>query len=330
MLQLFRTNQPLTVILLVVYALVLRLNSFIAPTDWQPINANYFSTLIYDWIGTSGLTANVVALFLIVAQGLMLNAAVNNYKMARQLTFVPAAMYVLLASSLPDFLNLHPIHFSNTFLILAITALYSSYRQYVAADALFNVGFFIAIGSLFYFSANVFLIFALIGLTIIRSLNLNDIFIILIGFFVPYFLLGTYLYWTDSFEQFGYIIGQFNFLDFKISGGWLIYAQLGFILLLILWSILGSNSFFFKTNIQVQKNISLLFWALLIGSLSVFYQRQLDFGHLLIIIVPLSVFLAFHLLNMKNKAIADVIHLLILALVFAFQYNEYLLNLVNN
>lgn len=330
MLQLFRTNQPLTVILLIVYAFILRLSTLIFPVEWQPQNANIFSDVLYDWVGTSGFLSSLFGVILVIVQGLMLNAAVNNHKMAKQLTFMPAAMYILLASCLPDFLHLHPVHFSNTFLILAIMSLYGSYKQYVAAGTLFNVGFFIAIGSLFYFSANVFLLLGFVGLSIIRSLNLNDIIIILLGFIVPYFLLGTYLYWYDRIDELQYIIGQFSFFNFELTANWFTYIQLGLISLLILWSVFGANAFFAKTSIQVQKNISVLFWTLLIGSFSLFYQSKVDFGHLLIIIVPLSVFLAFHLLNLKNKTIADVIHLFIFAAALLFQYKDGLIKIITN
>lgn len=326
MLQIFRTNSPIAAILLLVYIFILRLHEFIIPnpTTWEPTNPNFFSEIVYGWVGTDGLGANLVVLFLVFIQAFILNQIVMNNKMRSRATYFPAVAYVLVASAIPEFLELHPLHFANTFFIIAISQLFQSYRKYEAASELFNIGFCIAVGSLFYFSMNIFIIFAVLGLTIIRSFNLRELFIIFIGFIVPYFLAGTYLLWIDSFDEFRHIWANFYFFDFNISWSAATYMELGLLFFIAVLSLVNFQAFYYKTNIQVQKYINMMYWALFIGLFSFLYQGNITTGHLLILAPPLAVFLAFSLLKIKNGAVAEFLHFTLLLIVLILQYQSIL------
>ncbi len=328
MLQLFRTNSPIAAILLLGYVLILRLHNFIIPnsTTWEPINPNFFSKIIYDSVGTDGLIANLVALLLVFTQAFILNKIVVSNKMRRTATYFPAVTYVLIASAIPEFLVLHPLHFANTFFIIAISQLFKSYRKYEVASELFNIGLCIAVSSMFYFSMNIFILFAILGLTIIRSFNLRELFIIFIGFIVPYFLAGTYLFWTDSFDQFRNIWANFYFFDFNFTWNTATYMELGWLSFIILLSIVNFQAFYYKTNIQIQKYINMVYWALFIGFLSFIYQGNVTTGHLLILAPPLAIFLAFSLLKIKNAAVAEFLHFALLLIVLILQYRTILID----
>lgn len=306
----------------------MRIHNFIFPTDWQPTNPNYFSELMYDWVGTNGFWPNIVAMSLILLQAIMVNFTVMNYKMQRTATYLPAVAYILFASAVPEFLELHPLHFANTFFIIALYQLFKSYRKYDPSSELFNIGFCVAVGSLFYFSMNTFIFFAIMGLLVIRSFNLKEFLIIFIGFIVPFFLTGTYLYWTDSFSVFGDIWANFYFFDFNIDWKSSTYIELGIILFILILSLLNFQAFFYKTNIQIQKYVSMLFWAVAIAMLSFVYQGDITIGHFLIIAPTMGIFLAFSLLKIKNNAVAEFLHLTLLIIVLILQYREPLIELL--
>jgi hypothetical protein len=320
MLQLFRTNSPVAAVILLIYAVLVRLHDFIMPSDWQPVNPNYFSKIIYDWVGTNGFIPSLIALLLVFFQGFMLNQIITNNKMQQIPNYFPAVAYVLIASAIPEFLELHPLHFANTFFIIGISELFKSYRKYEAASQLFNVGFCIAIGSLFYFSFNALLLFAIVGLFIVRSFSLREILIIFIGFFVPFFLIGTYLFWIDSFDTFRNIWANFYFLDFNLVWEAATYAKLGLFLFLLILSFVNFQSFYYRTNIQTQKYVSMFYWAMFTALISLIYQGNIELGHLLILTPSLAVFLGLILTKLKNKAVAEFLHLSLLIIVLILQY----------
>ncbi len=325
MLQIFRTNSPIVTIVLLVYLILLRLHNFIFPTTWQPTNPDFLSAMMYDWIGTNAFVLNVVAISLIFLQAFMLNQIVLSNKMQRTATYFPAVAYVLIASALPEFLELHPLHFANTFFIIGLHQLFKSYRKYEPASELFNMGFCVSIGSLFYFSTNIFILFAILGLLVVRAFNIKELSIIFIGFFVPFFLVGTYLFWTDNFEIFKNIWFNFHFFNFNITRTSGIYLQFALMAFIIMLSFINFQSFFYKTNIQTQKYISMLYWAIVIGLLSFIYQGNISTGHLLILAPPLAIFLGFSLLKIKNKAVAEFLHLTLLIIVLILQYRDFLI-----
>lgn len=320
MLQLFKSNQPIAVIFILIYAFLLRLHNFIYPTDWQPVNANFLSDIVYSWVDSSGLLANITALLLIVIQAIMINQIVANNKIQRISSFLPGLSFVLIASALPDFLVLHPLHFANTFFIIAIGQLFKSYRKYEAASELFNVGFCIALGSLFYFSVNVLLVWAILGLVVIRAFNLRELLIIFVGFFVPFFLAGTYLFWIDNLDGLQDVWTNIYILDFQLEWNNTTYFKIGFITFIILLCFVNFQSFYARTNIQVQKYITMLYWALIISLLSIIFQEKLTLGHLLIFAAPLAVFLGYFLQKIKNPIIAEFFHLTLLIIVLILQY----------
>jgi hypothetical protein len=320
MLQFFRTNSLVAAIILLIYAVLVRLHDFITPSDWQPTNPSYFSTIIYEWIGTNGFTPSSISLLLVFFQGFMLNQIITNNKMLSIPNYFTAVAYVLIASAIPEFLELHPLHFANTFFIIGINELFKSYRKYSAASELFNVGFCVAIGSLFYFSFNALLLFAIMGLLVVRSFNLKEILIILIGFFVPFFLIGTHLFWTDNFDSFRTIWANFYLFNFNISWEAATYLKLGLFSFLLVLSFVNFQSFYYRTSIQTQKYISMFYWAMLIALISLIYQSQVELGHLLILAPSLAVFLGLSLTKLKNKAVAEFLHLSLLIIVLILQY----------
>jgi hypothetical protein len=320
MLQFFRTNSPVAAIILLIYAVLVRLHDFITPSDWQPTNPDYFSKIIYGWVGTNGFVPSLIALLLVFFQGFMLNQIITNNKMLQIPNYFTAVAYVLIASAIPEFLELHPLHFANTFFIIGINELFKSYRKYNAASELFNVGFCVAIGSLFYFSFNALLLFAIMGLLVVRSFNIKEISIILVGFFVPFFLIGTYLLWMDSFDSFRSIWANFYLFDFNVVWEAATYAKLGLFSFLLVLAFVNFQSFYYRTNIQTQKYISMFYWAMLIALISLIYQSQVELGHLLILAPSLAVFLGFILTKLKNKAVAEFLHLSLLIIILILQY----------
>lgn len=326
MLQIFRTNAPVAAIFLLIYTFIVRLHHFILPTDWQPSTSNFFSDIIYNWIGTTGLLPSIIALLLVFIQAFILNQIVANYKIRRTTTYFPAIAYVLVTSAVPEFLELHPLHFANTFTILVINQLFQSYRKYEAASELFNIGFFVAVGSLFYFSINILILFSILGLIVIRSFNLRELLIIIIGFAVPFVLVGTYLLWTNQFENFQNLWVNFYFFDLQIEWNTVTYIEIGIITLIGLLSLINFQAFYSKTNIQVQKYINMVYWMMFISIISFVYQEGITVGHFLIFATPLAIFLAFSLLKIKNVVVAELLHFTLLLIVLVLQYRTVLLD----
>lgn len=324
MLRIFRTNQLLFGVVLVFYAALLHSAAFVAPI--KPI-AGGFGVLGYfieQWAATeSTFWFALVTLLLLFAQAFALNFLVSEHRLLGTTNLFPGVFFLMISSAVPAFLPLTPLHIANICMLIVLWELMSIYKAAACADRIFNIGFWIGIASLFYLSYSVFIVLGLVGLNIMRAFNLRERLMALIGFLVPYLLLGVYFYWNDDFgwfieKQFTSAIG---FLSFRTTEMWEVYAALGIFAILILVSLLSANGYLFKTQIQVQKKINLLFWMMLIAALSLFLQNDLGLEHLLILTPPLGIFIAINFTKLKPP-IAETIHTILFVAILFYQYKD--------
>ena len=324
MLNIFRTNQLLFSVFLIFYVLLLWSYSLIFPEDWQAASMGIFSYWVYEWIGSSGLLAQSVAVVLLFIQGVWLCKISMDHRLGDKVNLFPGVFYVLLASSLPDFLHLSPILMGNTFFIIALSALIGTYKTKLTAGRIFNTGWWLSVASLFYLSFLVFIVLGIIGLTIMRAIKIKEWLMLLIGALVPYILTATYCFWHDIlpfFIQFQFV-ESIQFFDFNIDFSWYSYAELCFFIILTIIVILSFNTYMLKKNIQVQKKLSILYWSLLLLPLSLLFQANVALEHLLIACVPLGMFLSFSFTTMSPQ-LAEAWHLLLLVVVLIWHFKAF-------
>jgi hypothetical protein len=321
----FRTNQLAFNIFLIFYAILLRGSSFITPfQNWIPGKSGVLSIWVYDFFDGTKWLPFIVSIVLVFIQASLINVLVARFRLANEVTLLPGVCYIFLASSISDFLYLSPFLLANTFFIIALFELFGSYRQKSVVGNIFNVGFWLGVAGLFYFSEIIFLIFAFSSSAVLRKFRMKEGLIITTGFMVPYILIGVYYFWNDQFLWFweNQFVNNLGFLDFDIKHHWETYTKVGFFILLFLIVFISFGSYMAKKNLQVQKNISILYWALFFGFMTLFLQANIRIEHLLIFVVPLSIFLSFNLLNMR-RSLAEALHFVLLASILILQFKDF-------
>lgn len=326
MLSIFRTNQLLFSVFFIFYILLLWAYSLFVPQTWSPDAMGIFSHWVYNKIGTSGLLAQSLAIFLLFLQAFWISKMSVDHRLGDKVNLFPGVFYILLASSLPDFLHLSPVLMGNTFFIIALSDLVGTYKNTYNSGRIFNTGLWISVASLFYLSFLSFLLLAIIGLSIMRAVRLREWLMILIGGMVPYILTATYCFWHDMlgfFFEFQFAKGS-GFFDINIDFSWYSYAELCFFILLTIIVILNFNTYMFKKNIQVQKKLSILYWVLLLLPITLLFQANVELEHLLILAIPLGMFLSFSFTKMSAQW-AESWHLLLIVIVLLWQYKAFFL-----
>lgn len=326
MLNLFRTNQLFFSVLLIFYAAILHIAAFVVPFEREPTSYGYLTGLVYDWIGYQGTVPDVVLILLLFLQATVINSIVADHRLDDTITLFPGLFYILISSALPGFLYLSPLHLANTFYIIALFELFKVYKKPSAADNIFNVGFWAAVGSLFYPSYAIFIILGLIGLNILRAFYLQERLMIVCGAIVPYLLVGVYAFWIDQWDIFvqQQFVKSIGFFDFQWASDAETILKIVFIDLFLLVAIFSYGLYLFKKNIQVQKKISVLYWGLLCAGLTLVFQAGIQIDHLLILAVPLGMMISINFTSVSHRW-AETLHLLIVIVVLIFQYQQYLL-----
>jgi hypothetical protein len=325
MLQLFRTNQVYQIALLLGYALLLRADLLIVARPMEMPGGGLFSEALFEWFGDRWPLRNAFALLLLVGQAILLNETINRHRMVRDQTYVPAVCYVLLASGSPELSQLSAPLLANTFLLLAISALFNGHRRKEAMEPLFNAGFWVAVASLFYLSAWIFLVFALLALALLRKPDLRENLVLVSGFVTVYLLLGVTFFCLDGLPYFGqrHFAAHFSFPHWTGRADWSLYLQFGTAGLLLLWALGNLPTILFKTSIQVQVFLQVLYWAMLFSGLCLFVQRDVAWSHALMLCLPLSIFFAFNLMSLRSRFLAEALHLVVFMAAVAVQYQTY-------
>lgn len=321
-LELFRTNQLAVSILLLFYALLLRFPAFILPDTYVVQTAGVWSWAVYDWVGgASGMLPDIIAIVLLFLQAVYLNQIVIKHRLAKNISLFPGLFYIAIASLFPEFTHLSPLLMANTFYIIALGELMEIYKRNTSADRIFNAGFWIAVASFFYFSYLSLLILGIIAIFIMRAVRFNEVLTLLSGAVVAYFLTSVYYFWDDRLSEFlqVHFVKNFGFMDLQIPLNWELYAQIILVGLLIIIIFFSYRSYTLRQNIQTQKKLSILSWAIIAAIFSLLIQSQVNFEHLLIIAVPLGVFISLNFINMSARW-AETLHLLLLITIIVWQF----------
>jgi hypothetical protein len=308
--------------MLIVYILLLRFCVFIAPFQWEPSGHGVLCDMLYSLVGSQSIVAHFVAMALLLAQGYLVNLISINYRLGSEINLFPGLFYVWVCCAIPDFLYLSPVLIGNTFFLIALYQIFDTYKNPACADKIFNAGLWLGVASLFYYPFVFLLIVLLAALSILRAFNLQELLMIMVGMFLPYFFTGLYYFWFDSFSYFweNQIGRNFGFFEFNlIPFTWDTWVKFALFVVVMAYVLANSNLYLAKKNIQVQKKINILYWVLIAAGLSVPFQVHITFEHLMMLAPALGVFLGLSFTSFKHQW-AEALHFLMVVLVLALQF----------
>ncbi len=329
MLSLFRTNQFLANFLLIFYVAILYVHDFVITSPWVPSRPGILAYSIYQWMPWDSVAADGTAAILVLLQGILVNFIVAENRLSTETTLFPGVFYILIASCLPEFTHLSPLHMANSFYLLAMVNLFSIYNSPKSAGAIFNIGFWIGVGSLFYFSFLIFMLVGFIGVSILRAFNFRERLMIITGAFIPYLLLGAYYFWFDQLPYFLHYqlqenLGWLSFfrgVSLGISG----YLKIGFLFFLLLIALVSYNQNIARRVREIQKKVNIIYWMLLIPLFSIFFQAGIQLDHLLVLAIPVGILLSFRFAQLQPNW-GELLHFFLLLIVLFFQYQSLILS----
>ncbi|HQW72365.1 MAG: hypothetical protein IPO45_14940 [Saprospiraceae bacterium] len=321
MLELFRKDQPLGYILLFFYCVLLRIPSFIGETNWTPLSSSAFSDIVYNAIGYTSMVAQITGTLLIFIQAILINVLVNNNRITRESSLFPGLFYIFICTMFPDFNYLSPALMANTFVILALFNVFSSYKKSGQSGDVFNAGLFVSTAMLFDFSYCIFFISCFVGFLIVRSFRFIERVQYFLGFVIPIFLGGTYYFWMGRLPDFLMKFPEnIKWLDWAANVNYILYIKLAILVFLLLLTVLNYSNYGRKNNVHAMRKVDVLLWFMLLPLITFSFQSGIRLDHFLIIAVPMGILLGYSMLLISNKLIADMMHLILISISFLFQY----------
>ncbi len=323
MLEIFRKNYFITSVLLLPYLYLLRIGLFMHDRTLNFSNESLLSkTFIYPWINSS-VVEIIITNTLIFIQAVIINYMFLNHKLSRNASLLAGLFYIVLMSLIYTNTFLSDVLIANTFLIIAIRNILRSYKQNAPTFRIFNIGFNLGLASLLFYPYYLLIIFAIIGLLIIRSFKLLEVLQLLVSFFIPMFLYFTYNYWMEiPFNPFGFVGNiEFQLPTWSFTGFNLYHLGLIIFVIFTFLSLFWYSDFVGKKSMEIQKKINILYWfgVFIVLCFALFTKFESDY--LIALAIPLSIFLGIKASDSRSKVAFEILHLLLLIVVVLSQFN---------
>lgn len=315
MLEFFRRNHLFNSLLLLPYALVIR--GIVIIFTSARIPGQVYGSWGQDIIQTIqqwGVGEYLISTILVFIQAAIINRLFIRQSMLGDINLFPGLAYILLTAMHPSFIGMSSVLVATLPLLFALSYLYDILKKERPEETRFMVGWWLAVAGLFYTPFVFLVFFGLTSMSILKTLKIKDIFQYITGYFSPFLIawliriiltgeLNPGIY--NLFEKFGIP---------RLGPGYGIsdVLTLAIFSMLILFGLLGYTQIIARKNIHAQKKIdtlyALIFFAI---PMAIFFEETLSVPFLMVLLIPLSLFLAMLLKMLKHPAVAESIHFIL-------------------
>lgn len=321
MLQFFKHNYLIHYAVVVIVAALAWLPFFLRLPETLPetgANAPLYHFLA-ELLGPSPLAMSIVTFAAFVFALLFFNAMLTSNQLASRNSTLGALTFVLCMACTPLRCENFQFLLACPFIMLAMQTMYSLLQNDKPETYLFNVGLFMSIASLFYYTSMILILWVLLALIMIGYKSLRLFLIPFCGMLLPYFVLFVIAYFNH---------GIFVFLDTYSHGfcGLEIYglnldsqeiitiSVLVFLFLLSVLKVMSSSN----GSISVRKKNNMTTLLLLFSIVMTAMQRPAVCNGLFF--MTLAIFFAMALSAVKKSKIVDVVVVMSMLAVIAVQY----------
>jgi len=319
----FRSGNPLTVLLLLIYTLVVKFYYLLHPSTYLADGSDgLLYNLLVKWlhglVGPSPVFFTTLAILLILVQSLLFTKIINHHRLFAKPTYLPAMCYILFTSMLHSWNVFSPALIVNVIMLWVFSSMTSLYTRTSARDVVFNIGFALGVCGLFYFPSIIFCLLLLVSMLIMRAFRLAEWIIGILGLICPLYLMGTYLFLTNQIGLLRKIpnIGLSLPLitDYKVWGA-MVACMLFFILG---WLLLQRP--LKKMLIQGRKIWATLIVYVVVAMLIPFFNPEFSPAYWVLAVLPVSMFAGNVFWCIPNDTFANVVHLITFSYVIVMQY----------
>nr|WP_295869981.1 hypothetical protein [uncultured Chitinophaga sp.] len=323
MIRFFRSGNPLTVLLLLIYTLLVKFYYLIHPSAYMADGSEgLLYSLLIKWLqvltGGSPFVFTALAVLLMLLQSLLLTKIINHHRLFPKSTYLPAMCYLLFTSLLQSWNVFSPALLVNVIMLWVFSSITELYTRTSARDVVFNIGFALGMCGLIYFPAIIFCLLLLVSMLIMRAFRLAEWIIAILGLICPIYLMGTYLFLTNQMTLLRQIpnIGLSLPLitDYKVWG-----AMIACLLFFVLgWLLLQRP--LMKMLIQGRKIWAVLIVYVLVAMLVPFFNVHFSPAYWVLAVLPVAMFAGNVFWSVTNETFANVIHFIVLGYMIVMQY----------
>ena len=284
-------------------------------------NKNLLYLPIDNFLKNSAFTQSVTALILVIILAFMVQQINSRYAFIRIRTLLPAPLFVILLGGITEMHTLHPVYFAVIFLLLAISRLFSIYDKTNPSPAIFDSGFLLGIGTLFYLNLFILIPAFLAGVAFLtRDNRWREFIVMIIGFLLPIFFAFTYAILTEQFMELLKTFEQNLITDnnhFKSNVP--LHIFLGFLILLTTLGSIKIIQQYDTKKVSSRKYFTIFFLIFIFLVFSFILIPATSQEILIIILIPVSYLISNFLAFMKGRFWGELILIMLFGIVIYMQ-----------
>lgn len=330
-LRVLKSNRTINLILFPVLGVLLWGRSLLEPFSYQFYsgeNNNILFAPIYKLLDHQLFLQVLVSLILVVFTGFLIQQVNDRFSFIRARTKLPAFLFTIFVGGFLNMHTLHPVFFAGIFLVFAIHSLFAIFDNPNTFPQIFNAGFFIGIGSLFYFNLIIILPAFIISVIILsREARWREFIIILLGTIIPFIFAASYAFLTDHLMEFLYTFEQ-NIVTpvnhFKEN-----FVLQGFLGFLIILTVLGSIKLlqqYDTRKVSSRKYYLILLIIFIFSLLNFAFIPAVSQEMLVLTIIPVTFLLSNLFVSIQSRFWGEFLFTILLLIVIFIQFSDYFIH----
>ena len=321
MLNFFKHSYLAQHVVVVLMALALWMPAFITKSAFVPgENTTPLYNITVSLLDFSPFLINILAFIIYLLCVFFFNSVLSANRLVNKYSTVGAMTFVLMMCCSPQLHSCYPFIFACPFILMAMHTLFLIYQTENPENYMMNIGYFIAIASLFYYPSVFLMLWVIISFFILGFREIRYILIPVMGFLLINsivvgitFLFGDINVMIDSYSNFFRNISFFY--DLNVSDK-ILLVIFGVLFIISLLRILSNKASDKGTN--VRKRVGVAVVLTIFAAIMFFIHEPLMNNSL--IFMMFAFFYAIVLSDIKKTKIANLITIIVTLLIFANQY----------
>jgi len=323
LLKLFNSSNPFTLFLFLVYSVAIHFHLFLNPGQFSSTYALAFDKIFMQLLHLHELPVLwlvVIHIAIVSLQGILISFLVQSNKILQKPSLVPAVVFVLITNIFHDIPAFSPEIISALIFTWALFKIFSTYNKTKIDSLLFDIGLIVAVSTLLFYPAAVFIGYAIAAVIRLRATSFREFLVLISGIAVICFLTATALFWFDilpvataqlyiptRLPDMKPIFSPVHIAEFSI---------LGIVLMMALWF---TGERFSSNIVQTRKYIGSFISLLLVACTVPLFSEHPAISNCYFLFIPASVIISYYLVQTKNQLYAELIFMSMLVAAIIFQ-----------
>ncbi|HYQ58100.1 MAG TPA: DUF6427 family protein [Draconibacterium sp.] len=321
-----KSNSPVSLFLVPLVTIAFWIKSLQYPFAYDYFkgeNSNILFGFLYQPMDGKPLVQVISGIILVIVLSYLMQLVNDRFMFIRIKSKLPALLFVIIIGGFVPMHTLHPVYFGAIFMLLAIYRLFTIFDKKRPYSPVFDVGFLLGIGTLFYFNLMVLIPAFIVGVVLLgREIGWRELVILLLGVLLPFLFAVSYTVLADRFFELVVtfeknIITPVNHFRKNIP----LHIFVGVLILYTITGSIGMFSQYDSKKISSRKYFIVFFWIFIFSLVGFTFIPVTSQEMLVITAIPVTYLVANYFVFMKSRFWSELLFILLLVIVVSMQFS---------